>query len=368
MTEVAKAADFLIEAAVFFARPPAEQTLPRHIKAAVQCLHTALSFVLPPTREAEIRLLLGEMLIDHTEELAMAIDHLQKAQRLTQRVPSDAAFRFRIESHLADAFLRTGALHSVASVAIEGMRRAEECAEWEWWIHFFVFDLKAEGPSAMAKLAGVKSNLGQEQVDFLDMIVALLGTCSIEHEPATDALLAQEAALKGSAYPLLGLVQCLVDRLHGPIPDGFKGASVAAMQLIEAPWEPVLSLPGFHSVATDTLQQIAKTLLTLLRIRFQLPEINVGHIMAATGRTIHDTFNSIVDVELALLAGQQLAAAQQTISSSVIAALLSTASPRPSTELVYRLQDCAPSRMQDLRLWEVQMLVVQDVEVCRWPA
>lgn len=84
MAEVSRAVSHLLEAAQFFSS--CSESPPKNPKAAIQCLYTALSLVLPPSREAEIRIILGEMLLKFTNDLIIALDHLQKAHRLLQNV------------------------------------------------------------------------------------------------------------------------------------------------------------------------------------------------------------------------------------------------------------------------------------------
>lgn len=84
MAEVSRAVDHLLEAAQFFTASTSGP--PKNPKVAIQCLYTALALVLPPSREAEIRIILGEMLLKFTNDLPVALDHLQKAHRLLQMV------------------------------------------------------------------------------------------------------------------------------------------------------------------------------------------------------------------------------------------------------------------------------------------
>ncbi len=87
MGEVTKVIDALLNAASHFLKPSNFKTnKPRNVKAAIKCLFTALSFVLPPSREAEIRLTLGKVLLVYTENLEMAVEQLQKSYRLLQTV------------------------------------------------------------------------------------------------------------------------------------------------------------------------------------------------------------------------------------------------------------------------------------------
>jgi len=91
MAEVVKAVDFLLDAAHFFHKTATESNgKSETIKVSIQCLATALSLVLPPSREAEIRLMLGELLLKHTENAGLAVEHLQKAYVLHQKVQSFA--------------------------------------------------------------------------------------------------------------------------------------------------------------------------------------------------------------------------------------------------------------------------------------
>ena len=53
---------------------------------AIKCLYMALSMVLAPQFEVEIRLLLGNVLLDQTQNFNEALDQIQKAYQLAESV------------------------------------------------------------------------------------------------------------------------------------------------------------------------------------------------------------------------------------------------------------------------------------------
>lgn len=89
MAEALKAVDFLLNAAHHFLdRATGTSASRENLRVTIQCLYTALSLVLPPSKEAEIRLFLGELLLEHSENLQTAIEQLQKAYLLSLKVNS----------------------------------------------------------------------------------------------------------------------------------------------------------------------------------------------------------------------------------------------------------------------------------------
>lgn len=53
---------------------------------AMKCLYMALSMVLAPQIEVELRLLLGNILLDHTKNFSDALEQIQKAHQLAENV------------------------------------------------------------------------------------------------------------------------------------------------------------------------------------------------------------------------------------------------------------------------------------------
>lgn len=53
---------------------------------AIKCLYMALSMVLAPQFEVEIRLMLGNVLLDQTQNFNEALDQIQKAYQLAESV------------------------------------------------------------------------------------------------------------------------------------------------------------------------------------------------------------------------------------------------------------------------------------------
>lgn len=85
MTEVLKAARVLVNAATVFKTPSKTQPI-INAKAAIKCLYAALSLVVPPSFELEIRLALGELLLQHSTQPLFAVEQFQKAFSLCQNV------------------------------------------------------------------------------------------------------------------------------------------------------------------------------------------------------------------------------------------------------------------------------------------
>lgn len=85
MAEIVKAAKNLIDAALYFSTLNPSNS-PRNIPAAVRCLVSALSLVIPTSLELEIRLMLGELLLSYGEDVTLGLDQFQKAYSLTQTV------------------------------------------------------------------------------------------------------------------------------------------------------------------------------------------------------------------------------------------------------------------------------------------
>lgn len=59
---------------------------PPEVLPALKCLFMALSLVLPLQLEAELRLVVGNVLLDYTQNFDDALDQLQKAQQLALSV------------------------------------------------------------------------------------------------------------------------------------------------------------------------------------------------------------------------------------------------------------------------------------------
>lgn len=53
---------------------------------AIKCLYMALSMVLAPQIEVELRLMLGNVLLDHTKNFNDALEQIQKAHQLAENV------------------------------------------------------------------------------------------------------------------------------------------------------------------------------------------------------------------------------------------------------------------------------------------
>ena len=53
---------------------------------AMKCLYMALSTVLAPQIEVELRLMLGNVLLDHTNNFNDALEQIQKAHQLAESV------------------------------------------------------------------------------------------------------------------------------------------------------------------------------------------------------------------------------------------------------------------------------------------
>ena len=56
------------------------------ILPAIKCLYMALSMVLAPQIEVELRLLLGNVLLDHTQNFNDALEQIRKAHQLAESV------------------------------------------------------------------------------------------------------------------------------------------------------------------------------------------------------------------------------------------------------------------------------------------
>lgn len=79
--EPSQMAAYLSECAQKFLRAEQVQVLP-----ALRCLYAAAALVLPAQFEAEIRLQLGNVLLDHTQNSQEALNQLQKAHHLALSV------------------------------------------------------------------------------------------------------------------------------------------------------------------------------------------------------------------------------------------------------------------------------------------
>lgn len=77
----------------FLDSPTAIQVLP-----AIKCLYMALSMVLAPQIEVELRLLLGNVLLDHTQNFNDALDQIRKAHQLAESVQLFSCFHFYLLS------------------------------------------------------------------------------------------------------------------------------------------------------------------------------------------------------------------------------------------------------------------------------
>lgn len=81
LDEPTKLAFYLFNCAKKFLEAESVQVLP-----AMKCLYMALSMVLAPQIEVELRLMLGNILLDHTRNFNDALDQIQKAHQLAESV------------------------------------------------------------------------------------------------------------------------------------------------------------------------------------------------------------------------------------------------------------------------------------------
>lgn len=79
--EPTKLAFYLFDCSKKFLSADKIQVLP-----AIKCLYMALSMVLAPQIEVELRLALGNVLLDHTRNFNDALDQIQKAHQLAESV------------------------------------------------------------------------------------------------------------------------------------------------------------------------------------------------------------------------------------------------------------------------------------------
>lgn len=61
-------------------------TEPIQVLPAIKCLYMALSMVLAPQIEVELRLALGNILLDYTKNYNEALEQIQKAHQLAETV------------------------------------------------------------------------------------------------------------------------------------------------------------------------------------------------------------------------------------------------------------------------------------------
>lgn len=81
LDEPTKLAFYLHNCAKKFLSSESIQVLP-----AIKCLYMALSMVLAPQIEVEFRLMLGNVLLDHTRNFNEALEQIQKAHQLAETV------------------------------------------------------------------------------------------------------------------------------------------------------------------------------------------------------------------------------------------------------------------------------------------
>lgn len=79
--EPSQMAAYLTECAQKYLRAERAQVVP-----ALKCLYAATALVLPAPFEAEVRLQLGNVLLDHTQNSHEALNQLQKAHHLALSV------------------------------------------------------------------------------------------------------------------------------------------------------------------------------------------------------------------------------------------------------------------------------------------
>lgn len=79
--EPTQVASYLSSCAQKFLNPLTASGRPQ-VLPALKCLYTCLTMVLPAQLEAEIRLQLGNALLDHTKNSQEALNQLQKAHHL----------------------------------------------------------------------------------------------------------------------------------------------------------------------------------------------------------------------------------------------------------------------------------------------
>ncbi len=85
--EPTKLAFYLFDCSKKFLSADKIQVLP-----AIKCLYMALSMVLAPQIEVELRLALGNVLLDHTRNFNDALDQIQKAHQLAESVSLKSLF------------------------------------------------------------------------------------------------------------------------------------------------------------------------------------------------------------------------------------------------------------------------------------
>ena len=81
LDEPTKLAFYLFNCAKKFLSSESIQVLP-----AIKCLNMALSMILAPQIEVELRLQLGNVLLDHTSNFNEALEQIQKAHQLAENV------------------------------------------------------------------------------------------------------------------------------------------------------------------------------------------------------------------------------------------------------------------------------------------
>lgn len=128
--------------------------------------------VVPAPIEADLRLYLGTVLLDYSENSKEALDQLQKAYHLSLHSAGSVGWerRCRIVRALVDALVRTEALnlaHSVVDRMIldclktAPVTEAVEQSVWQWCVHFSMISLQMKLERGSSSLQQVLTDLDQ---------------------------------------------------------------------------------------------------------------------------------------------------------------------------------------------------------------
>lgn len=354
MSEVAKAAHLLIDAANFFVKPVNGK--PKNVKIAVQCLCTALSFVLPPSKEIQLRLMLGEIYLQHTSDPGLALEQLQKAQRLLQQVPLDNLISFRVDSALLNALVKCGRLNIALPHVESTLKRCEEVGDWNFWAHFYLQQAKITGVCDMVKFENYKSKLTLELVEFIDIILRLVATVNLAHQESIEELIKKENLIMSSSFSLLNYIYCLIVRLKHGYSDGFKQFNSKTRELLSQSQVP--TYPAHLSLKHPLLLGIAKYLHVLALARFQIADLNLPKELSPT---TFGPFDNLIQVELACLQSR-IDVNTQSVPWAIQVALISCCSGSPNLEALETVMSSSPQDDSQSVLWRIQMISQLDVQ------
>ncbi len=179
--------------------------------------------------------------------------------------------KFQCESTLIQALIRNDSVNIALQIITECMKkyRATSLTSNEW-IHFFMFYLRATGPSAF------KQSMDHLTIDQRDFVEILRLTVCPSTWPTLEQLKAIESSLNAErSFRELKLLLCCEYRLSLGHSEGFKIFLQNAESILNE-LSKRISLPGCIHLDGDQFKSLCSYFILLLRLKFRLSETDVA--------------------------------------------------------------------------------------------